>query len=150
LGTGAGPSCVAIGDLNADTRLDLAVTNFNGGTCAVLFGQVPVPVAVEDFTARMLEDRAQLTWRISAGSSHLLQGVVVERAASSHGPYEVRTPSLHPAPEMLFEDSLAEATGPLWYRLALIATNGTRTVVGPVSRARRRWTREAPGDRARK
>jgi len=27
---------------------------------------------------------------------------------------------------------VAEATGPLWYRLALIATNGTRTVVGPV------------------
>lgn len=100
---------------------------------AVLLGRGTVPVAVEDLAARVDDDRVQLTWRIAADCLPSLRGVAVQRATSRAGPYEERTAQLLlPAPEMHFEEPIGDASGALWYRLALIAMDGTHSAVGPV------------------
>lgn len=132
-GTGAGPSCVAVADLNLDARPDLAVANYDANTVALLLGRSVVPVAVEDFAARVLDDRVSLTWRISGASLSSIRGVAVQRAVSSAGPYVERTPQpLLPAPEMHFEDPIGGASGALWYRLTLVSVDGAPSIVGPL------------------
>jgi hypothetical protein len=77
---------VAIGDFNADGKLDLAVANYGSNTVSVLLNASTPKTAVliSSLEARTSRDRVDLYWYASDAAAAVFQ---VQRAVRAAGPY---------------------------------------------------------------
>jgi hypothetical protein len=133
--TGDRSTDVVVADFNRDGWLDLAVTNCFSNSISVLLNlEQTVPVGVEDLDAVANDGRVRLTWSLSGPAQRDYTGVRVQRAPEVDGPYVERTVTpLAPAHRMSFDDIDAPTNGTYWYRLVLVAGNGSDVTAGPVS-----------------
>jgi hypothetical protein len=89
-------------------------------------------VTAENLAATATDRGLQLRWTLSAAARRALRGIAVERATAAEGPYAACSAALlEPATEMSFDDTGLESGG-YWYRLVLIARDGSRALAGPV------------------
>ena len=101
---------------------------------ATLATPVPVPVMAEDLEAASGAGGVRLAWKLSAAARRDLDGVRVQRAETTLGPYAERTPALlAPAASMSFEDTDVQVGSEYWYRLLLVSGGGAPAIVGPIS-----------------
>jgi len=123
-------------DISDDGHWIIFEATLVGGISAAFLVEVidqPVPVAITDFAAAAAADRIRLEWRV-ADPEHELAAVGVERAPAEAGPYAALEGALlPPQADMQFEDTSIESGREYWYRLVLVATDGSRSVVGPVA-----------------
>jgi trimeric autotransporter adhesin len=88
-----------------------------------------VPVEVSDLEAALEGGNVRLAWRLSSASVREAQGVRVERASTTAGPFVERTPApLVPAARMQFTDAEVHAGEEYWYRIVLERPGDERTV----------------------
>jgi hypothetical protein len=111
---------------------------FLGGLSAAIIVEVidaTVPVRISDFAAAANGAGVRLEWHV-ADPDLELAAVEVERADAEVGPYAALDGgALAPAAHMTYDDASVEAGRPYWYRLVLVGTDGSRSVVGPVQAA---------------
>ncbi len=134
-GTGDLPRALALGDVNNDGGLDLIAANEGSNTASVLLNGDPLhDLLVESLIAEAGLQSVRLTWSVGEQARETLSGVVVQRAEDTAIDFVNRTPApLQPVPSMLYEDFQVAAGRDYWYRLVLLARDGTRSVSGPVS-----------------
>jgi hypothetical protein len=121
--------------ISDDGHWIICEVTFTGGISGVLLIEVvddPVPVRISDFTVAAAADRVELVWRL-ADTDAELAAVEVERAGQEAGPYAALAgATLVPQARMQFADTGVEPGRDYWYRLVLVAHDGSRSVSGPV------------------
>ena len=121
--------------ISDDGQWIICEVTFTGAISGVLLIEVndePVPVRVSDFTVTAAADRVELGWQL-ADTDGELAAVEVERADAEAGPYaELDGASLAPQARMQFADTAVDPGRDYWYRLVLVAHDGSRSVAGPV------------------
>lgn len=124
-------------DVNADGAHDLLVGAWaypgvpsRPGRAYLLDHLKAIPVVVEELTAVAETDRVRLVWRFAAEARVDLRQVRVERGPQEVGPWSTLA-SLDPESSMRWEDRVPDPNAS-WYRLVLVAKDGTSGTAGPV------------------
>jgi len=125
---------VAVGDLNGDGKLDLAVANYYFSTVSVLLntGKGTTSTLLARFDAVTREDGVELRW--SFGDPSRVSSVALERTQDADGRWAPITPELRQEGDVTVALDRSAAPGQAYfYRLSVRLADGTGVTFGPVS-----------------
>ncbi len=115
-----------------DTTLHALSTQVALAWVATLAQATPVPVTLQAFAAEHRGHAVCLQWRLAPEAARRLRAVHVERAATSSGPWVVRTLAPLSPLDTEFEDAVPPGASSWWYRLSLEDEDGGTAPTPPL------------------